>query len=110
MCLFLATYDQRSGKAFEQGGNMRLNALSEYEDDEIVEQKIWRAVIVNTVREWIRGPRDQKRAAEQFLFRDDQDYRTVCYSAGIDPGNLRERLQRIRERATFKSHVRALQN
>ena len=52
------------------------------EDEEIAEQKLWRAVIANTVREWIRGPLHRKRAAEQFLFRDDQDYRTVCFSAG----------------------------
>jgi hypothetical protein len=84
--------------------------VSGVEDDEIAEQKLWRAVIANTVREWIRGPLHRKREAEQFLFRDDQDYRTVCFSAGIDPGNLRDRLQKIRARTDSDAHARASNN
>lgn len=66
------------------------------EDQEIAEQKLWRAVIASTVAEWIHGPLRRQREAEQFLFRDDKDYLTVCFSAGIDPGNLRSRLQKFR--------------
>src|SRR5580704_14834685 len=60
------------------------------------EQKLWRAVIVSTVEEWIHGPLRKEREAEQFLFANQKDYRTVCYSAGIDPTNLRDRLDKIR--------------
>jgi len=80
------------------------------EDEEIAEQKLWRAVIANTVREWIRGPLQRKRAAEQYLFQDEQDYRTVCCSAGIDPGDLRDRLRIIRARADSGAHPRASKN
>src|ERR1700693_4196557 len=65
---------------------------------EVPEQRLWRAVIASTVQEWIHGPLRRQREAEQFLFQDERDYRTVCFSAGIDPGNLRQRLQRIRTR------------
>jgi hypothetical protein len=68
------------------------------EVEETAEQKLWRAVIANTLEEWINGPLRQKREAEQFLFYDEGDYRTVCFSAGIDPQDLRCRLQRIRSR------------
>lgn len=68
------------------------------EFEETAEQKLWRAVIANTVEEWINGPLRQKREAEQFLFHDENDYRTVCFSAGINPEDLRCRLQRIRSR------------
>ena len=64
--------------------------------EETAEQKLWRAVIANTLEEWINGPLRHKREAEQFLFHDENDYRTVCFSAGIDPHDLRCRLQRIR--------------
>ena len=68
------------------------------EVEETAEQKLWRAVIANTVEEWIKGPLRQKREAEQFLFNDESDYRTVCFSAGINPEGLRSRLQKIRSR------------
>ena len=72
------------------------------EIEESAEQKLWRAVIANTLEEWINGPLRQKREAEQFLFHDESDYRTVCSSAGIDPHDLRCRLQRIRSRDAGK--------
>ena len=63
---------------------------------EMPEQKLWRAVISSTVQEWIDGPLSKQREAEQFLFSNHKDYRTVCYSAGIDPANLRDRLEKFR--------------
>ncbi len=63
---------------------------------EIPEQKLWRAVIASTVEEWVHGPLRKKREAEQFLFHDENDYRAVCFSAGIDPITLRARLLKIR--------------
>lgn len=62
----------------------------------MAEQKLWRAVIASTVHEWVHGPLSRQREAERFLFLDQQDYRTVCFSAGINPGNLRDRLEKIR--------------
>ena len=79
-------------------------------DLEIAEQKLWRAVIATTVQEWISGPLRRQREAEQFLFNDDGDYRTVCFSAGIDPGDLRDRLKVIRSRTTAEDALRPLQN
>ena len=66
------------------------------EQPEIPEQRLWRAVIANAVAEWVHGPLRKRRQAEQFLFQDEADYREVCFSAGIDPANLRARLLRIR--------------
>jgi hypothetical protein len=80
------------------------------EDQEISEQKLWRAVIASTVEEWMRGPLRRQREAEQFLFHDDNDYRTVCFSAGIDPGDLRDRLQKIRLRTNAEAVARASRN
>jgi len=68
------------------------------EVEESAEQKLWRAVIASTVEEWVSGPLRKKREAEQFLFEDNHDYRTVCYSAGINPDSFRRKLERIRSR------------
>ncbi len=80
------------------------------EDHEIAEQRLWRAVIASTVQEWVRGPLRRQREAEQFLFHNDKDYRTVCYSAGINPGNLRDRLHKIRARTVAEARVLASKN
>lgn len=62
----------------------------------IAEQRLWRAVIASTLKDWIHGPLRRQREAEEFLFHDDIDYCMVCYQAGIDPENLRSRLRKIR--------------
>jgi hypothetical protein len=66
------------------------------QQQEMPEERLWRAVIASTVQEWIHGPLRQQREAEHFLFSNHKDFRTVCYSAGIDPANLRDRLEKFR--------------
>jgi hypothetical protein len=56
---------------------MSVGMLQNTEVEETAEQKLWRAVIASTVEEWVSGPLRQKREAEQFLFTDNKDYRTV---------------------------------
>jgi hypothetical protein len=80
------------------------------EIQETPEQRLWRAVIASTVSEWIKGPLRQQRSAEQYLFDDDHDFRTVCTSAGIDPENLRDRLRRIRTRQEAEAQACAERN
>ena len=87
-----------------------MTMLQSVEMEETAVQKLWRAVIATTVEEWVNGPLRQKREAEQFLFCDNQDYRTVCYSAGINPENLRARLEKIRSRQIAEAQTRASRN
>jgi len=44
------------------------------------------------------------------LFSDNQDYRTVCFSAGINPENLRARLEKIRSREMAEAQARTTRN
>lgn len=71
-------------------------------NEESLEEKLWRAVIASTVEEWVNGPLRLSRQAEKFLFDDNADYRTVCYSAGINPEHLRSRLKKF-ARAGFRN-------
>jgi hypothetical protein len=89
---------------------MSVTMLRNAEVEESAEQKLWRAVIASTVEEWVSGPLRKKREAEQFLFSDIQDFRTVCYSAGINPENLRARLEKIRSRGIAEAQARASRN
>ena len=78
------------------------------EVEETQEQKLWRAVIASTVEEWVNGPLRRKREAEHFLFQDEEDYRTVCSSAGINAEDLRRRLEKIRLRQLSEVGFRAV--
>ena len=100
----------RSAEQVEQGGKMSVTMLQNAEVEETPEQKLWRAVIASTVEEWVSGPLRKKREAEKFLFTDNQDFRTVCSSAGINPENLRARLEKIRSREIAAARARASRN
>jgi hypothetical protein len=74
------------------------------------EQRLWRAVLASTVQEWIHGPLRKKREAEQFLFQDNDDYCTVCSSAGIDPADFRNRLEKLRTGTNLEALALASRN
>ena len=77
-----------------------INASSTFEVGENTpETVLWRAVIARTIQEWISGPLRCRREAEQYLFDDNRDFPRVCESAGMDIGQLRSRLARLRGHA-----------
>lgn len=65
--------------------------------DALAEARLWQAVIVHTIQDWISGPLRLKREAERYIFGHDSDFALVCHSAGIDVCCLRARLSRLRE-------------
>jgi hypothetical protein len=67
------------------------------------ETRLWQAVIVTTIQEWISGPLRSKRLAEEYLFKDDKDFPLVCQSAGMDCGRLRAKLNRLRSSSIVNS-------
>ena len=89
---------------------MSMNMLQSVKVEETAERRLWRAVIASTVDEWVNGPLRQQREAEKFLFIENEDYRTVCDSAGINPEDLRGRLEKIRSRESVEARVNALRN
>ncbi len=66
--------------------------------DVVSEKRLWQAVLLTTIQEWMSGPLRQKRKAEEYLFQDRKDFETVCKSAGMDPDRLRAKLHRLRTR------------
>jgi len=75
---------------------------NEVREETVVEERIWQAVIVSTIEEWMSGPLRRSREAEQFLFCDENDFRLVCESAGMNAGRLRQQLVRLRERLALR--------
>jgi len=68
------------------------------ETQAVSEKRLWQAVLVNTIQEWISGPLRSKRIAEEYLFQDQKDFPIVCESAGMDADQLRAKLNRLRAR------------
>lgn len=70
--------------------------------DFFAEQRLWTAVIVNAVEDWLSGTLRDKREAQKFLFEDSEDFQQVCAGAGIDPSSFRSKLLRIGRRVDMQ--------
>jgi len=82
------------------GGNMATNASALdsrvfFDAPSGVEKRLWQAVIVTAIQEWLHGPLRSKRQAEEYLFQDQKDFPVVCQSAGMDSERLRAKLNRL---------------
>jgi hypothetical protein len=77
---------------------MATNALVFADPHAPTEKRLWQAVIVTTIQEWISGPLRSKLQAEEYLFKDEKDFPLVCESAGMDVNRLRAELNRLRLR------------
>jgi hypothetical protein len=62
------------------------------------ERRLWMAVIVHAVQDWLFAPVRYQREAQRFLFEDNGDFPEVCARAGIDPSHLRAKLLRLGRR------------
>jgi hypothetical protein len=78
-----------------------------FHDQGSTNQKLWQAVIESAISEWMRGPRQHRRKAEQFLFQDEDDFLIVCRSAGLGPEIVRKTLWAVRAQAVSISNTNA---
>jgi hypothetical protein len=62
------------------------------------ETRLWQAVILSAVQDWVSGGLRTQRQAEAYLFEDEIDFPRVCESAGMDVARLRSRLKKLRDR------------
>jgi len=68
----------------------------------IAERRLWTAVIIYAVQDWLSGSIRQQREAQQFLFDENKDFREVCACAGLDPSSLRGKLLRVGRRVDMR--------
>jgi hypothetical protein len=62
------------------------------------EVRLWQAVVVRAIEDWMSGPLRQQRQAEHYLFDKNTTFAVACQSAGLNAEDLRARLTRIRSR------------
>jgi hypothetical protein len=68
----------------------------------IAERRLWTAVIVHAVEDWLSGTLRDRREAQKFLFEDNTDFTQVCACAGIDPSSFRAKLLRVGRRVEMQ--------
>lgn len=73
------------------------------DEEKLMEVRLWQAVVVTTIQEWVSGPLRRKREAEDYLFKDERDFPLVCQSAGLDAGRLRSKLARLKLPEDFRA-------
>ena len=61
------------------------------------EIRLWQAVVVRAIEDWMSGPLRQRLQADHYIF-VDKDFVRVCQSAGLDADDLRVRLSKMRSR------------
>jgi hypothetical protein len=76
-------------------------------EDGAYEVRLWQAVVVRVIQDWMSGPLRQKRQAEHYLFDRNTDFARVCESAGLNADDLRARLTKIRGRLYPEAAVAA---
>lgn len=79
---------------------MNLERSLEMEVDTVSETRLWQAVILSAVEDWVSGGLRSQREAQVYLFEDKVDFPRVCESAGMNVGRLRSRLKKLRDQAS----------
>jgi hypothetical protein len=69
------------------------------------EVRLWQAVVVRAIEDWMSGPLRKRRQADHYIFGERTDFAVVCQSAGLNADDLRARLTRIRSRHLHEQHA-----
>jgi hypothetical protein len=77
-------------------GQAASNATEENVDAQISERRIWTAVLLQALEDWRYGNLRRQKEAEKFIFHCENDFATVCRSAGLEPSSVLAKLQRMR--------------
>ena len=76
---------------------MDFTSAMELSSPTTAEIRLWQAVILSAVEDWVSGRLRAQREAEVYLFQDNIDFPQVCESAGMNVDRLRSRLKKLRK-------------
>ena len=73
------------------------NDAKEVNSTECSGRRLWTAVLLQAIEDWQSGNARRKHEAEKFLFESSTDFDRVCTAAGLAPGSVLRKLQRIKK-------------
>lgn len=82
--------------------NQARTSQSNVTEECIAERHLWTAVVTRALEDWRTGTLRERRAAQKFLFEEDNDFSRVCASAGLDPTSFRAQLSKIGRRINME--------
>jgi hypothetical protein len=71
------------------------NQVENENDGGFSQRRLWTAVLLQAVEDWRSTNMRRKREAEEFLFQSKDDFARVCRGAGLEPGGILSKLQRL---------------
>jgi hypothetical protein len=78
--------------------NIYQNAANQAQDEHdgyFSQRRLWTAVLLQAIEDWTSTNMRRQREAEKFLFKSQDDFARVCKSAGLEPGSILSKLQRL---------------
>ena len=78
---------------------MVMDSTLKVEKETEAETRLWQAVILSAVEDWMSGVLRTKQQAEAYLFDDNTDFPLVCESAGMNVDRLRSQLKRMKDQS-----------
>jgi hypothetical protein len=73
------------------------NEAKEVNSSEFSGQRLWTAVLLHALEDWQSGNARRRHEAERFLFESSADFNRVCTAAGLAPGSVLAKLQRMKK-------------
>jgi len=71
------------------------NQAQEENDGYFSQRRLWTAVLLQAIKDWTATNMRRQREAEKFLFQSKDDFARVCKRAGLEPGSILRKLQRL---------------
>lgn len=90
--------NQPLGGTMDRNTTLTARDCSHVQGDADSERRLWTAVLTLAIEDWRYGNLRKRREAEQFLFKEGNDFNQVCSAAGLEPSHFRARLSKIGRR------------
>jgi hypothetical protein len=74
------------------------NYREEY-NEPISDRRVWTAVLLQALEDWGSSNTRLRTEAEKFFFQSDSDFAAVCRGAGLEPGCVLNKLQKMNRAA-----------
>lgn len=78
------------------GNEQRIAKQDEEQHSEVVERRLWSAVLLQAVQDLRFGNFRQREAAEKFFLESSADLETVCRGAGFEPSYVLRKIEKMR--------------